>query len=118
MNLLLSPTQQTYYDKAIEILHSHNILVFWAPVGLGKSTILKAIQQKMGGSLLTIRDFLQCQSSGDSLSLFMNALEKNDLVLVDDLHLFDRAINPCPNFSSESALGEIEIGRASCRERV
>jgi hypothetical protein len=106
----LTPTQRKVMEHLLAIWLCGNIFVLWTPTGLGKSTILDALRQRIGGKLLNMRDFIEAHRQQHPLALdetfyqlIMEALSQNEVVLVDDLHLVE-ALLCCYQYPREGLL--------------
>jgi hypothetical protein len=87
----LSPSQ----ERAVEALRHDwpdtDAFVLWAPYGLGRSTMLQAVQKERGGIVLDMASYLERLTETEPLALeetlhqmLMGALRENDVVLVGD----------------------------------
>jgi SpoVK/Ycf46/Vps4 family AAA+-type ATPase len=95
----LNPAQQKAFDILQHALPIGNIFVLSGNAGMGKTTVLREVQQSHGGTFLTMNTFLDAMQSRHPLALEENfeqwvrqALEKHDCVLVDDLHLLQEVV--------------------------
>jgi transitional endoplasmic reticulum ATPase len=98
-SLQLSPSQQTTVDELRESWSDGNAFVLWAPYGLGRTTMLRAVHAERGGAVLGMAAYLDQLGDADPLALeetlhklLMDALRDNEVVLVDDLHLLNNVV--------------------------
>lgn len=104
VNLTLA--QQTAFDWIVSASSMGNIFHLWAPTGRGRTTVLQELHRKLGGKLLTLRDFVDACSERHPLALeealykiTLDALAKNDTVLIDDWHVATAATGVECHFS-------------------
>ena len=90
----LCPAQQKAYDWCLSSLSAGTIFHFWSKTGYGRTTVLRRLHEKLGGTLITVKDFVEAAKAGHPLALeealyhvLFNALQAHDCVLVDDLHV-------------------------------
>lgn len=87
----LSPSQ----DRAVAGLRhgwsDTESFVLWAPYGLGRSTMLRAVQKERGGIVLDMASYLERLSDAEPLALeetlhqmLVGALRENEVVLVGE----------------------------------
>jgi SpoVK/Ycf46/Vps4 family AAA+-type ATPase len=92
----LCPAQQRVFDGLSADLEAGSVFVVQADTGLGKTTVLRHLHRALGGVFLTMRDVVDATRRQHPLAveeafeqLIMQALQANDCVLVDDLHLLN-----------------------------
>ena len=97
----LIPAQQTAFDNIEREVAEHGVVVFMGRNGSGTTTIVQALRDKLGGALITPRDFIEASVDRDPLALdetvylvLASALSKHDVVIVDDFH-FIAAVSCC-----------------------
>jgi ATP-dependent 26S proteasome regulatory subunit len=97
----LIPAQQTTFDNIEREAAEHGVVVLMGRSGAGVTTITRALHDKLGGELITARDFIEASVDRDPLALdetvylvLASALSKNDVVIVDDFH-FIAAVACC-----------------------
>ena len=102
MTIKLSPTQLCAYHGLQAGLAVGNVILLWGDTGLGKTTVLRELHAKLGGCLLTLKDFMDAQQSRHPLSLeetfaqlVMQALQSHDVVIVDDLGVLSGVMHGC-----------------------
>lgn len=106
----LIPAQQLAVAQIEEHVSEGNPVVFMSRAAGGRTTILRALHAKLGGSFVTPRDFIEASMDRNPLALdetvyaVLSAhLAKHDVVIVDDFHFIARVsccahANPRPNF--------------------
>jgi ATP-dependent 26S proteasome regulatory subunit len=94
MPLNLTPAQQQALDKLERHVRAHFVTSLMGRPGAGKTTILRALQERLGGAYLTTRQFIEASRDRHPLALdetvydvLHEALASHDAVLVDDFHL-------------------------------
>lgn len=92
--ITLAPAQQKAADDLLTGMAAGNVCVFRAGPGMGKTTVLRWMQAKLGGSLVVAGQFmtlLKKRSPAAIEETFMEVLETtletSDVAMVDDLHL-------------------------------
>jgi ATP-dependent 26S proteasome regulatory subunit len=90
----LLPAQQQALDKLERQVRAHHVTSLMGRPGAGKTTILRALQDRIGGAYLTTRQFIEASRDRHPLALdetvydvLHEALSSNVAVLVDDFHL-------------------------------
>ena len=76
-----------------------NTFVLWAPPGLGRTTMLRAVQEERDGVLLGMAGYLERLVDAEPLALeetlhklLTDALRENEVVIVDDLDLLNNVV--------------------------
>jgi ATP-dependent 26S proteasome regulatory subunit len=99
--LKLIPAQQTAFDNIEREVAEHGVVVFMGRPGSGTTTIVQALHDKLGGALVTARDFIEASVDRDPLALeetvylvLAAALSKHNVVIVDDFH-FIASVSCC-----------------------
>jgi transitional endoplasmic reticulum ATPase len=102
----LTFAQQTAFDWILQASSLGNIFHLWAPTGRGRTTVLQELHRKLGGKFLTLRDFVDECAVRHPLALedalyktLLDALAKNDTVIVDDWHVATAATGGDCHFS-------------------
>ncbi|RYX84422.1 26S protease regulatory subunit [bacterium] len=115
-SLILSPSQHHALEGLELIYQLGNIGVLSSDIGCGRSTVLKALQERVGGQLLTMADFFEILTQGHPLALEENfarlvgeALQNHDCVIVDDLHLLNGVVGSCNHFYQRRALLDLPL---------
>lgn len=105
----LSPGQRPVYDWFSKALNFGNIFHCWGQPGRGRTTILKCLQEQLGGRLINIRNFVEQAQDRHPLALedalyalLIDALENSPCVVVDDIHLATAALGDCNTFYPRS----------------
>jgi transitional endoplasmic reticulum ATPase len=102
-----------------------DIFVLWAPHGMGRTTMLRAVERELGGVIVDMATYLERLEDADPLALeetlrhvLLEALKKHDVVLVDDLHLLYNVVC-CGHFYPKQnlLLAPLEVAAAFARER-
>ena len=90
----LCPAQQHAFDGLSAALPDGHVFVLSGDVGMGKTTLLRALHRQVGGAFLTIKDLVDALRPRHPLAveetfaeLVMTALLAHAQVIVDDLHL-------------------------------
>ncbi len=106
----MSPTQQEAFEDLLRVYSTGHIGVLYGVSGMGKSTVLRALQASVGGTLLTMRNYLDALKARHPLALeesfehmVLDALKNADCVLVDDLHLLSNVAD-CNHFYNRRGL--------------
>src|SRR5262245_44456056 len=93
MEINLCPAQQTTFELLINSTARGNIVTVWGRRGLGKTTVLRQAEQKLGGAFLNMDSFLEAFSKHDPNALeeaffkqVRAAIEEHEVVLLDDCH--------------------------------
>lgn len=90
----LLPAQQQALDKLERHVRAHHVTSLMGRPGAGKTSILRALHERIGGAYLTTQQFIEASSDSHPLALdetvynvLHEALSSNVAVLVDDFHL-------------------------------
>jgi transitional endoplasmic reticulum ATPase len=90
----LTPTQAKVMADLQKSWGVADVFVLWASHGLGRTTMLRALRDEYGGAWVDMASYLDRLVSSDPMALeetlqqvLLDALRKDDVVLVDDLHL-------------------------------
>src|SRR5580698_508268 len=93
-SIAMCPAQQ----KAVEALElsvgKGTCCVLWSSDGLGRTSVLRELQRRIGGVRLTMREFAENAGIRHPLALedtlyriVWDAMAGNEIVIVDDMHL-------------------------------
>ena len=89
----LLPAQRDALDKVEQAVAKENVAELVGRPGIGKSTITRVLHERLGGKLLTSRDFIEMSTKQHPLALdetvylvVAGALRGHDVVIVDDFH--------------------------------
>jgi ATP-dependent 26S proteasome regulatory subunit len=100
----LLPAQRQTLDALERAAASHHVAVLMGRPGAGKTTILRALHNRLGGTLLTTREFIERSARREPLALdetaylvLADALSSHDVVIVDDFHLVSM-VSCCSHF--------------------
>ncbi len=90
--LPLTPAQRRTLDRLVPVVQAATITVLQGDAGVGKTTILHHLRQRLGGRYIGILDLIEKLKGQDPLALdeavhtlFAEALAQTDLVIFDDL---------------------------------
>lgn len=104
MMVKFSPAQQEAFDLLMHVTDVGNVIVLYGNTGLGKSTVLREAHRRLGGAFLNMKDLIEAMRDRNPMSLeetferlVRDALETNDVVIVDDLHLLN-SVTCCSHF--------------------
>src|SRR5688500_9815314 len=103
MSLQLSPSQQRALDKLLDEAHPGRVVALAAGPGLGKTTVLREAHARLGGSILGAADMQRAAGEAahplaleDAFyALIGDALDRNTVVLLDDMHLLSAVVEGC-----------------------
>jgi len=97
----LLPAQRQTLDALERAVASDRVVELFGRGGAGKTTILHQLHERLGGKLVTSRDFIEASVSADPLALdetvytvLRDALRRYDAVVVDDFN-FVAAVSCC-----------------------
>ena len=100
----LLPAQQQALEGLERAARADRVVVFASRSGAGRTTILQTLHERLGGALLTTREFIEASARHDPLALdetvyevLSAALAEHDVVIVDDFHLIS-AVCCCAQF--------------------
>jgi transitional endoplasmic reticulum ATPase len=98
----LSPAQQEAFDGVRGGLKIGSVLKLAGGSGRGKTTVLREIHREFGGAFLNMRDFVEVSADRHPMGLeetfyrmVLAALQTNDVVIVDDVHLLCSVVSGC-----------------------
>jgi len=93
-SMALLPAQQKALDTLERHVRAHHVTSLMGRPGAGKTSILRALHERVGGAYLTTRQFIEASRDRHPLALdetvynvLHQALSSNVAVLVDDFHL-------------------------------
>ena len=103
MTVQLSPAQQRALDALLTSARPGRLVVLTSAPGLGRTTVLEQAHSRLGGSLLSAADLQR--SANDArhplaledafYSLMGDALKRDSVVLLDDMHLLSAVVEGC-----------------------
>ncbi len=103
----LSPSQQEAFDGLLEALEIGNIFVVWTNEGKGKTTMLQELHRQKGGIFLSMKKYIDelricnpLQMEETLEALLMNALDRNQFIIMDDLSLLYKVMCGCGGFDA------------------
>lgn len=98
----LSPSQQEAFDHLLEALPIGSVFSLWSGNGMGKTTILQELHRKRGGEFLDMKQVVDAMRDENPFQfeevfekILMDAMKRDDLVIVDDLDLLYSVICGC-----------------------
>jgi AAA+ superfamily predicted ATPase len=101
----LCPAQRRAFDGLLAALPVSDILVLHGDAGMGKTTVLYELHGQLGGSYLTMKEFIDAMGPHHPLALeetfhkwVWEALETNEVVFVDDLNLISDVADSCGSY--------------------
>ena len=90
----LCPAQQKAINGFLYHLPLHHLFIVYGATGLGKTTLLQAAHERLGGTIFQMKDFIDTLRQHHPIAieevleqLLMEALSRHDTVLLDDMHL-------------------------------
>jgi transitional endoplasmic reticulum ATPase len=96
---ILTPAQRVAYDEVLGGLACGDLVVLQGDVGLGKTTVLRSVQSKAGGGVISMREFMRALDQRHPFAieetwtqLMEASFEKHDLIFLDDMHLIAAAV--------------------------
>jgi ATP-dependent 26S proteasome regulatory subunit len=102
---ILTPAQQRAFDFAIATARAGHAMAIIASSGNGKTTLMRAIMEELGGRRIGAADFQAAASAHHPLAIedalfetIDEALNDNPVVLVDDLDLVTRVVEGCHSY--------------------
>ncbi|MDB5333240.1 MAG: ATPase, central domain protein [Phycisphaerales bacterium] len=126
----LCPAQLTAVDSLHGMLGKGNCFVLWSTDGLGRTTVLREIHRRVGGALLTMREFIDNASIRHPLALeetlyriIWDALTANDVVIIDDMHLLQGVWAGCHayprmNYFAVALMPLVSFGAAAGKKLI
>lgn len=94
MSEKLCPSQTEALNNLLQQWPRHSVFVLSGDAGLGKTTLLEALHQQLGGARFQLKDFIDSLRQRHPLAveevfeqLVMEALKRYDVVFIDDMHL-------------------------------
>jgi transitional endoplasmic reticulum ATPase len=102
----LAPTQQNALDALLRAARPGRVVTLFGGPGSGKTTILRAAHDRLGGVLLGAEEIQAAVSAGkhplaieDALYALLNEnLEDHRVVFLDDLHLVTMVVEGCHSY--------------------
>jgi len=90
----LCPSQQEAFDHLLEAFPKGSVFVVWGATGMGKTTMLQELHRMRGGAYLTMKSYVDelrkvhpIQMEETLEQMLMNTLDRNEMVILDDLNL-------------------------------
>jgi ATP-dependent 26S proteasome regulatory subunit len=107
----LCPAQQRVFDNLSADLEAGNVFVVAGDTGMGKTTVLRQLHEKVGGAFLSMAEVLDATRQRHPLAmeeafeqLVLEALRAHDCVIVDDLHLLSNVLTCCHFYPRQGLL--------------
>jgi ATP-dependent 26S proteasome regulatory subunit len=98
----LCPSQQEAFDELLEELDIGNVFVVWTPTGKGKTTMLRELHRLRGGAFLSMKTYIEEIATREPFQMeealeriLMNAMDRNEYIILDDLHLLYQVMCGC-----------------------
>lgn len=111
----LTPSQQNVVNAVQLSWANHRVHVVWSPSGMGKTSMLRAVQKLYGGRFLTMADYMKVLTGKDPMALEESLVElvesawtTEDVVILDDFDLLC-SISSCNTFYPRRGLDEIAV---------
>lgn len=89
-----TPQQSAAFQSILNCLQFHPRVLLTAGDGMGRTALIEALHARLGGTLLTIRDYIEATAGKHPLGtdewlydLLVKHLGESDTLLVDDFHL-------------------------------
>src|SRR5687768_11330534 len=102
MRIELCPAQGAALEQLRQALPVGNVFILYGGTGLGKTTVLRELHRELGGTYLTIGDFVQAMQGENPLALeetlaelVMTAWEAEDTLFFDDLDMVYNVVCGC-----------------------
>jgi ATP-dependent 26S proteasome regulatory subunit len=100
--ITLAAVQQRALDRLFEAIAPGRLAVLIGGPGTGKTTLLRAAHERLGGTLLGAEEMQTAVSKRHPLAIedalydvINDALDANDIVFVDDVHLVTQVVQGC-----------------------
>lgn len=108
----LSPAQRRAFDALHAAVSNHGIVELSSIPGLGRTTILKALHEKRGGTFLDARTMVEAMEPANPLAIeetiyrrLITALAEHEIVVLDDLHLLMHVVAGCHAYPRANLMG-------------
>ena len=126
-DIVLTPVQQQAFDGIVLGQEAGQLFRLSCRNGCGRTTILQALQARLGGVILGCPELFQGAQGGHPLSLedafanaVLEALQQHDVVLLDDWHVASEVLTGCHtyprsgyvNTAMMAVVSEVERGTA------
>ncbi|QDT52922.1 ATP-dependent zinc metalloprotease FtsH [Caulifigura coniformis] len=110
----LVPSQMAAFESLLGSWEAFPLVHLWCDRGRGRTTILRALQTRLGGRLLSMAEFAVAQRGAHPLAiedslmrLLDDALAAHDRVYLDDWHLIGDVVESCYEYPRRGYLGVI-----------
>lgn len=118
----LAPAQQRAFDALLEAARPGHLAALIATPGTGKTTLIRAVHERLGGRRLGATDLQAATAARHPLAiedavfdLIDEALQEHRVVHVDDLDLITRVVEGCGSYPRG---GFINLALAALAERA
>src|SRR5579862_2261102 len=98
----LTPAQSLAAGRILAGLRASGLVLLRAGHGMGRTTVLRHVHSAAGGTLIGAREFMTVLAAHQAnaleeafLALVDGALDRHDLVIIDDFHLIKAVVNAC-----------------------
>ena len=98
----LTPVQRLAVERALAGIQAGGLVVLKASHGAGRTTVLRSVQSATRGALIGAREFMAVLSAHQAaaieeafVSLIDSALDRHDMVILDDFHLINDVVDAC-----------------------
>ena len=100
--VLLCPSQQVAFDHLLEVFEIGNVFVLWSADGKGKTSMLQELHRQKAGQFISMKTYIDEIAMKDPFQMeetleriLMNAMDRNDVVIMDDLNLLYQIMCGC-----------------------
>jgi transitional endoplasmic reticulum ATPase len=126
----LSPAQNTAMEALLQAVQVGRVVHLHSATGLGRTTVLRRLQQKLGGVYLNNKELMETASGKHPLqvedavySVVLKALKENEIVFLDDFDLVNQLFccnhfNPRQHFIDVPMMLLCEYAEASGKKLV
>jgi transitional endoplasmic reticulum ATPase len=111
----LSPAQNTAMEALLQAIQVGRIVHLHSSTGLGRTTILRRLQQKLGGVYLNNKELMETASGKHPLqvedavySVVLKALKESEIVFLDDFDLVNQLFC-CNHFNPRQHFIEVPM---------
>jgi DNA replication protein DnaC len=105
MGTQLCPAQQQAWRGLLDAQSVGNLFVVRGRTGMGRTTVLRKAHQALGGTFLTMKEFIDAMRPRHPLAVeetfeewLLKALTDHDCVFLDDLHLITHVVSGCGSY--------------------
>lgn len=105
MTVTLCPAQMQAFEGLMRGIRIGSICGLWGGDGMGKTTVLREAHRELGGAFLDLREFMNAMRNSHPMAMeetfgqmALDALQKHDVVILDDLQVLTAVIGSCNMF--------------------